>query len=283
MSWVSDRFQLLGKLSRQPFVRLLLIFWAASGAWDLALSEWIPEDYAKRLPRVYQVIAMTTGLLSWQIWIVAGALIFAFAGLEYAFRRTRGPAHPQPQSNRDLPGSITPPPAKPTPTQTPPRGAILRSDAEALVPALRSIYAILYESVRDSTTMLGPFTPFKQHRLSMPSKVDAAILLEAINVINDFYFRLRRDLAVIYNRNIAFRNQLPPFLGSMFESRSLVDNLSQLSILLKAIAQTDHLDVGTIVNTYIEKIVAEINRDYQTRANDIRLIERKIEEITNYL
>jgi hypothetical protein len=39
MSWVSDRFQLLGKLWRQPFVRLLIIFWTASGIWDLALSE----------------------------------------------------------------------------------------------------------------------------------------------------------------------------------------------------------------------------------------------------
>jgi hypothetical protein len=91
-----SRFHILADLSRQPFVRLLFVLWAASGAWDLVLSEWIPEEYAKRLPRVYQVIAMTTGLLSWQIWIVAGALIFAFACLEYAVRRARAADWPSP-------------------------------------------------------------------------------------------------------------------------------------------------------------------------------------------
>src|SRR5271166_3148176 len=98
MSLVSDRITFLDKLLRQPFVRFLLAFWAATGAWDLVLSEWVPEEYAKRLPRVYQVIAVTTGLFSWQIWIVVGALIFAFAGVEYGFRRTRGPVQPLPQS-----------------------------------------------------------------------------------------------------------------------------------------------------------------------------------------
>ncbi len=84
-----SRLQFFAELSRQRFVRLLVFLWAASGVWDLALSEWIPEAYSKNLPRAYQVIAMTTGLLSWQIWIVAGALIFAFACLEYAVRRAR--------------------------------------------------------------------------------------------------------------------------------------------------------------------------------------------------
>ena len=87
MAQVSSRLQFLGDLSRQPFVRLLLALWAASGIWDLALSEWVPEEYSSHLPRVYQVIAMTTGFVSWQVWVVAGALILAFASLEYAVRR----------------------------------------------------------------------------------------------------------------------------------------------------------------------------------------------------
>jgi hypothetical protein len=81
------RIQFIADLSRQPFVRLLLFLWAASGAWDLALSEWVPAEYSKRLPRVYEVIGGASGLLSWQVWIVTGALISAFACLEYAFRQ----------------------------------------------------------------------------------------------------------------------------------------------------------------------------------------------------
>jgi hypothetical protein len=87
MAWLWTRLQFLRELPKQPFVRLLIFIWAASGMWDLALSEWIPEKYSSRLPRVYQVVAITTGLLSWQIWIVVGAIILAIACSEYAFRR----------------------------------------------------------------------------------------------------------------------------------------------------------------------------------------------------
>jgi hypothetical protein len=86
--WLWKRLQFLRELPKQPFVRLLILSWAASGIWDLALSEWIPEKYSSHLPRVYQVVAMTTGLLSWQLWILAGAMILALACLEYAFRRS---------------------------------------------------------------------------------------------------------------------------------------------------------------------------------------------------
>jgi hypothetical protein len=101
-----SRLQFLADLSKQPLVRLLLLLWAASGIWDLALSEWIPEEYSKKLPRVYQALAMTTGLLPWQIWIVAGAMIFALACLEYVYRRAAAPqtlprtaSHPMVQFN----------------------------------------------------------------------------------------------------------------------------------------------------------------------------------------
>jgi hypothetical protein len=84
--WLLRRLGLLKELSRQPFVRILLLLWAGSGAWDLALSEWIPEEYAKHLPRVYQVVALMTGLISWQLWTIMGFAIVAFACLEYGVR-----------------------------------------------------------------------------------------------------------------------------------------------------------------------------------------------------
>ncbi|HEY1886886.1 MAG TPA: hypothetical protein VGG86_12690 [Roseiarcus sp.] len=98
MLQISNRWRFLRELSKQRFVRLALSIWVASGIWDLALAEWIPEEYSKRLPRVYQVIAAMIGLLSWQLWVVVGAVILAFALLEYNFQRTSKSSGSQPQS-----------------------------------------------------------------------------------------------------------------------------------------------------------------------------------------
>jgi hypothetical protein len=98
MLQISNRWRFLRELSKQRFVRLALSIWVASGAWDLALAEWIPEEYSKRLPRVYQVIAAMIGLLSWQLWVVVGALILLVAILEYSFQRHSKPRDPQSQS-----------------------------------------------------------------------------------------------------------------------------------------------------------------------------------------
>ncbi len=84
---IMRRLKLLSEIVKHPIVRVLLVIWALSGAWDLALSEWIPEEYSKHLPKAYQVVAMTTGLLSWQLWVLAGAAIIVVASFEYAYRR----------------------------------------------------------------------------------------------------------------------------------------------------------------------------------------------------
>jgi hypothetical protein len=84
------------ELLKQPLIRLLLVFWAASGVWDLVLGEYIPEEYAQHLPRVYQVVAMTAGLLSWQLWLLTGHGIVILAIIEYLFRRSGSAATPKP-------------------------------------------------------------------------------------------------------------------------------------------------------------------------------------------
>jgi hypothetical protein len=84
---ISSRLRFLKSLLKRPFARFLVTIWVASGAWDLVLSEWIPEEYSKHLPRVYQIIAMTMGLLSWQLWIITGFMILVFTIFEYNFRR----------------------------------------------------------------------------------------------------------------------------------------------------------------------------------------------------
>src|ERR1700685_3315626 len=86
---LGGRLKILSEITERTWVRVLLAILPASGIWDLALSQWIPEQYAKKLPRVYQVIAMTTGLLPWQLWVMLGALIIAAASFEYAYRHKK--------------------------------------------------------------------------------------------------------------------------------------------------------------------------------------------------
>jgi hypothetical protein len=83
---LSKRFEFLRGLSKHLAFRIAMAIWAGSGIWDLALSEWIPEETAKHLPKVYQVVAMTLGIVSWQLWIMAGVIIAALSAIEYSYR-----------------------------------------------------------------------------------------------------------------------------------------------------------------------------------------------------
>jgi hypothetical protein len=86
---IRQRWTTLQEISNCPWVRVLLAIWTLSGIWDLALSEWVPEQYAKQLPKIYQVIAMSAGLASWQVWLLVGAVLVVAGAIEYAFRHKR--------------------------------------------------------------------------------------------------------------------------------------------------------------------------------------------------
>jgi hypothetical protein len=86
VSAISQRFTVLREITQRRWVRILLVVWALSGIYDLALSEWIPESVSSHLPRVYQVVAMTAGLVPWMVWLLAGAVIIVAGSVEYAFR-----------------------------------------------------------------------------------------------------------------------------------------------------------------------------------------------------
>jgi hypothetical protein len=81
---IAQRWEILRDIVRRPWVRILLAIWAASGVWDLALSQWIPEQYSRELPKVYQVVAIATGLVSWQAWLLVGAVVAIAGAIEYA-------------------------------------------------------------------------------------------------------------------------------------------------------------------------------------------------------
>ena len=84
---IQHRLEHLRKLGKHPLLRAALVLWGISGVWELALSQWIPDEYARRLPKVYQVIAMSVGFTSWQVWLLVGAAILVLGVLEFSFRR----------------------------------------------------------------------------------------------------------------------------------------------------------------------------------------------------
>jgi hypothetical protein len=98
--YIADRLETLREISKRSWVRILGAIWLASGAWDLVLSEWIPEEYSKRLPRAYQVVAMSADMLSWQLWILAGAAIAVVAAVSHKrrLRQAVGNSHEKRQS-----------------------------------------------------------------------------------------------------------------------------------------------------------------------------------------
>ena len=86
---IIEWIEVLREVKNRGWFRVLIFLWLASGAWDLALSQWIPEETSKKLPKVYQVVAMTTGLLSFQVWVLVGFVILVVGALEYASRNRK--------------------------------------------------------------------------------------------------------------------------------------------------------------------------------------------------
>jgi hypothetical protein len=84
--WIAHRFAVISEILERPWFRVLFVIWLLSGVWDLAISQWIPEKYSQHLPKMYQMVAMTAGLLPWQVWLFAGVAIVAAAAIESAAR-----------------------------------------------------------------------------------------------------------------------------------------------------------------------------------------------------
>jgi hypothetical protein len=84
--WIAHRFAVISEILERPWFRVVLVIWAVSGAWDLAISQWIPEKYSQHLPKMYQMVAMTADLLPWQVWLFSGMAAVAAAAIEAAAR-----------------------------------------------------------------------------------------------------------------------------------------------------------------------------------------------------
>lgn len=88
MSKVSDRLAFLRGVLSPLWVRYVAPILAFFAFYDLTLSQFVPETWAAKLPKVWMVVNWITGLLPWWGWLSVLALALTVASFEYSYRRT---------------------------------------------------------------------------------------------------------------------------------------------------------------------------------------------------
>jgi hypothetical protein len=81
---------LFRELQNRPVTKALLFFWPVAAIYDLLLSQFIPEHFARKFPKAWEVALMTGNLLSWWGWLLVLAGILVIASFEYAIRSHNG-------------------------------------------------------------------------------------------------------------------------------------------------------------------------------------------------
>lgn len=87
---IAQRLDMAKAVYLRPWVvaalAAILSCWALSGSYDLLVAQWLPSSWAKKMPRVFDVVEALVGLVSPSIWgmIFFGA-VAAFA-IEYTVR-----------------------------------------------------------------------------------------------------------------------------------------------------------------------------------------------------
>lgn len=78
---------------RRPWARRVAFVWACLSAWDLVISQILPEHVAKDAPKLWQVTArllnMTSGWIPWWGWLILGMALLVVCCVEFAFRSLR--------------------------------------------------------------------------------------------------------------------------------------------------------------------------------------------------
>jgi hypothetical protein len=91
-----DKLEFLGELRKHRILRWAFFGWAIISIYDTGGSQFLPPEWAQKRPTVYQLVAMTTGWISLEGWLLIGAaglVIFAVQHVaRYApNRRTAAP------------------------------------------------------------------------------------------------------------------------------------------------------------------------------------------------
>jgi hypothetical protein len=86
---IRKRLEIFRDIAERPWFRAFIFVWGAVGAWDLTLSQIVPEEYSRNFPKLYQVVGMTAGWLSLWAWLMVGALSLVAGAVEWAFRHKK--------------------------------------------------------------------------------------------------------------------------------------------------------------------------------------------------
>ena len=75
---IRERLEIFRDIAGRSWFRALGLLWFFVGAWDLILSQFVPEQYSRTLPKLYQVVGMTADI-SLLGWLMLGALLITRA------------------------------------------------------------------------------------------------------------------------------------------------------------------------------------------------------------
>jgi hypothetical protein len=98
MAWLRRRLEVARQIADRWWVKLALGIYGFLAFYDLAVSQFVPESLAKRFPKMHEIIAVTTGWLPIEGWLLILAGIIAVACFEYAVRKG---SHKPPSNNQD--------------------------------------------------------------------------------------------------------------------------------------------------------------------------------------
>jgi len=86
LEWLSDRVDAFWSAIDRPKWKGLLIVWAVIGVYDQFADQIAPSWLEQHMPKVRDMISVTTGWLPWWAWLWIGTAIIAAASIEYAAR-----------------------------------------------------------------------------------------------------------------------------------------------------------------------------------------------------
>ncbi len=93
-------------LWKQVWFKILLPVWGISATYDLLLSQFVPETFSRKFPKICEVSIMTGCLLPFWGWLLILAVIIIIAAVEYAIQSklqlARSTAKPSTEAQKKL-------------------------------------------------------------------------------------------------------------------------------------------------------------------------------------
>src|ERR1700730_13084444 len=72
---IRERLEIFRDIAGRQWFRVFSIVWFFVGAWYLILSQFVPEEYSRHFPKLYQVVGMTAGWITLWVWVTLGGLL----------------------------------------------------------------------------------------------------------------------------------------------------------------------------------------------------------------